>query len=285
MASPICQVSDNGGGQQSTVNGVNVGVGDTVVLSLVSSAGVSQWSISCIGTDETQVATTITAGLTINALAKTSTYTAPSISGTCLLFQSTVTDNNNVTTSTTFAVFTLTQNGTRVGAVGLTVEGSLSFGWVAIISAAARGTMEQSLLNTFNSTTALTAQATPLTFTMGPSDIWRVEFQGFTNVASGTSGLKASVTGPTGATLVDGAFEGHTTGPTAYSAFRMNTINTLVGPLNTASATIQEVWGWFIVKGDGTHGGLCTLNIAPVAAVVASLESGFNWSGKLTSQK
>lgn len=137
MASPICQVKEGAGAYGPTTNGVNATAGATMTINLVSQAGVSSWAISCIGTDENQVATTTTAALTIDGVQKTAVYTQPA-AGTALIFQSSVTDTNGVTTSTTFGVYTLTADGLRVGAVGEELEGSTAYGWVTKLNAAIR---------------------------------------------------------------------------------------------------------------------------------------------------
>lgn len=135
MASPTCTVQDGAGAPASTVNGVTVTAGDTITIALVSVAGVFSWTIACIGTDELQVAATINAGLTVNGVAKTATFTMPAAAA--LGFRSTVVDVNGVSTSTQFGIYSLA-NGLRVGFVGETTEGSAAFGTAATINAKIR---------------------------------------------------------------------------------------------------------------------------------------------------
>lgn len=147
MPSPSCEVKDASGSYASTVDGVDVTPGDTITIHLADVSGVRYWSIACIGTDETLVAATITASLTIDQGAKTATFTAPA-AGKALIFRSTVgiaglgLDANGASDSsltTTFGIYTLTSGSLRVGAVNETTEGSASFGWTPKLNAAIRG--------------------------------------------------------------------------------------------------------------------------------------------------
>lgn len=127
---PTCTVDGS-----PTTNGVDVTASDTVTIALADTAGVKQWNISCVNTDETNVAATITAGLTVNLVAKTATFTAPA-EGSALIFQSKVNDGKNPDGTpnpsfvTTFGVYVLTATGFRVGAFGEKTEGSAAYGWV-----------------------------------------------------------------------------------------------------------------------------------------------------------
>ena len=134
--SPTCLVNSG-----STLNGVDVTELSTVNISLADLAGVKQWSIQCIGTDELHSAATINAGLTIDYVNKTASYTAPAIAdSSALIFESKVNngiDANGVTQpsyTTTFAVYVLTASGYRVGAVNETTEGDTDFGWTAKVN-------------------------------------------------------------------------------------------------------------------------------------------------------
>lgn len=140
---PTCTVNAT-----STVNGVDVTGSSTVTIALADTAGVKQWNLTCINTDENHVAATITASLTVDLVGKTATFTAPS-DDCALIFQSKVNngrDSNGVldpSLSTTFGVYVLTMGGQRVGAFDEKTEGNAAFGWVAkvnpVIRASASG--------------------------------------------------------------------------------------------------------------------------------------------------
>ncbi len=131
---PTCTVNAT-----ATTNGVDVTASSTVTIALVDTAGVKQWNLSCINTDETNVAATVTAGLTINLVNKTATFTAPA-AGSALIFQSKVNNGRNAdgtpnpTLTTTFGVYVLTATSLRVGAFGEKTEGSATFGWVVKVN-------------------------------------------------------------------------------------------------------------------------------------------------------
>jgi hypothetical protein len=136
MPSPTCLVKDGSGAYQSTLNGVNVTPGNTVTIALDSSAGVSTWQISCIYSDETTTPATINAGLSVNSVTKTATFTAPAV-GKALIFQSRINGGIGIdgvavgSYTTTFGIFTLTSEGKRVVALNQTFEGNSTFGWTA----------------------------------------------------------------------------------------------------------------------------------------------------------
>ena len=136
MPSPSCEIKDGSGAYQSSVDGVNVTPANTITIHLISSAGVSTWSIQCITTDELSDADTVNSGLTIDSVAKTATFTAPA-TGAAYRFQSIINggiDANGVAQSsysTTFCIYTLTIGGRRVHAVDETFESSAEFGWIA----------------------------------------------------------------------------------------------------------------------------------------------------------
>lgn len=137
--SPICTVQDGAGAAQATTNGVDVTPTNTVTIALATTAGADVWTLTCIGTDETSVAATVTSGLTINQTTKTATFTAPA-AGKSYLFRSTVRSSGSADSySATFKVCTLTSDLLRVAALGETVENSASFGWVPIVNQTARG--------------------------------------------------------------------------------------------------------------------------------------------------
>jgi len=137
MTSPICTVNST-----ATTNGVDVTGGSTVTIALANTAGVKQWSISCVYTDELNSAATITAGLSVNLTTKTATFTAPA-SASALVFQSIVNGGltNGVldpTLTATFGVYVQTATALRLGALNETLEGSAAFGWTTKVNAVVR---------------------------------------------------------------------------------------------------------------------------------------------------
>lgn len=134
MVSPLCEVKDGAGAYVSTTGGVDVTTGNTITIHLIDSSATT-WSISCTSTDETNVAATVTSGLTINSVARTATFTAPA-KGSALIFTSIVNGGVGVdgvavsSYTTTFAVYVKTDAGARVLAAGETLEGDSTYGWV-----------------------------------------------------------------------------------------------------------------------------------------------------------
>lgn len=139
--SPLCTVN-----AASTINGVNVTTASTVTIALVDTAGVKQWTISAINTDDLLSAATITAALTIDTVAKTATFTAPAL-GSALIFKSIINNGKDAngaldpTLTTTFGIYVLTTSGYRVAAFDETTEGSSSFGWITKINACIRNNL------------------------------------------------------------------------------------------------------------------------------------------------
>ena len=153
--SPICLVSDNSGPFNPTTNGLNINPGDPVAIVLQSPAGITNWYLQVglvvgsppvvvpgTGTDELQgsppvLVGTNGAGLVTGGPASTVTITAFPPAGSAVLFSSTITGGFGQIT-TTFALFALTTGGYRVGAAGMSREGSTAYGWVPITNAAIR---------------------------------------------------------------------------------------------------------------------------------------------------
>jgi hypothetical protein len=141
MTSPICTVNGN-----TTGNGVNVAANSVVTIAIADTAGVRSWSLRCISTDENHVAATITAGLSIDQITKTATFTSPNVTtGAALIFESMVNGGLDVngrqdsSLTTRFGVFVLTSTGgLRIGAFDETLEGDASFGWTSKFNAAVR---------------------------------------------------------------------------------------------------------------------------------------------------
>jgi len=136
--SPLCTVDTF-----PTIDGVNVSPTGTITIALADTAGVKLWGISCINTDELLGAATITAGLTIDTVAKTATFTAPA-RGSALIFQSIVNGGKDAngaadpTMTVTFGVYVLTSSGFRVAAFDEKTEGDSSFGWITKVNALIR---------------------------------------------------------------------------------------------------------------------------------------------------
>lgn len=140
MASPTCLVNAT-----STVNGVDVAATSTYTIALQDTAGVKQWQIICLNTDDFLVGSTITAGLTVNTTTKTATGVAPA-GGSALIFQSVVNGGKtngiaDPSLTTTFAIFVRTATGYRVGAFNEFTEGSAAFGWMTKFNAIVRNAL------------------------------------------------------------------------------------------------------------------------------------------------
>ncbi len=136
--SPLCLVSDNGGSYVPTTNGVNVGQGDTIRIQLQTPSGVGVWYLVVYGTDELSTPPTLSnVDPSTGQVASPSsivTFTFPGMPvGRSIVFQSTVVSGPS-TAQTTFGIYSLTPNGVRVGAVGETREGNVSFGWAALLN-------------------------------------------------------------------------------------------------------------------------------------------------------
>jgi len=130
MPSPICTVNST-----VTTDGVDVTAASEVTIELADTAGVNTWSVQCVSTDELLTAAGVNAGLTINSLTKTASFTAPG-AGSALIFKSVVNNGRDVNgridpaLTTTFGVFVRTATLLRAGAFNETLEGSANFGWV-----------------------------------------------------------------------------------------------------------------------------------------------------------
>lgn len=144
--SPQCEIKIGAAAYVTAVGGVDSTLGATVIIRLADQAGVDSWQIECVTTDETSDADTINASLTIDADAKTATFTAPSSLGTALRFRSRVNggfDRNGIARphySTTFCIYTLTSAGRRVIAADETTEGDSEFGWIKWVNSVNRST-------------------------------------------------------------------------------------------------------------------------------------------------
>jgi hypothetical protein len=160
MPSPTCTVNAS-----ATSNGVNVTASSLITIALADTAGVSAWSIECIGTDDNNVAATINAALTVNQTTKTAEH-AGVAAGSALIFRSRVNNGRDVngdlqsSYETTFGVYVLTSGARRVIAVNETTEGSASFGWVVQANAAIRSsTLSSGVPNLGYAAVSMTADA------------------------------------------------------------------------------------------------------------------------------
>lgn len=132
--SPTCYVKDGAGANQTTPP-FDVTAGNVVTIGLVSTAGVSAWSLTLYGQDESVTPPTVT----IDANTKTATFTAPALPWT-LIYKSTVNggvDANGVTQSTystTVGIHCKTAGGKRLLASNETTEASSTTGWLAKVN-------------------------------------------------------------------------------------------------------------------------------------------------------
>ena len=140
MASPICTV--NG----AATPALALTAGSTVTIALASSAGVNQWAVTAIATDDSNAVATINASLVVNNTTKTATFTAPPI-GSAVTFQSQVngglslqTGLADATQTVTFGCFVPASSGNNVLALGMTYEPSATNGWLSFFNAVARAT-------------------------------------------------------------------------------------------------------------------------------------------------
>ena len=168
MPSPACTVNGS-----ATANGVDVSTASTITIQLASLAGVSSWSITCIGRDEVASAPT----LSVNSGTRTATFTSGS-KGSAYLFESVVNggvDANGTAQSsytTRFAVFVLTAGGARVGAYELTTEGNSTCGWTAIMNAAVRRSDVASSGGAFSSMPSPATAGRIYVATDSPTTLW-----------------------------------------------------------------------------------------------------------------
>ena len=142
--SPITQIKVGAAAYVTAVGGVTMTSGSTIIIALANTSGVNSWTIECLTTDETSVAATVTASLSIDQVAKTATFTAPSTAGKTYRFRSVVNggvDANGVyrpSYTFTFCLYRLSATSKRVLAADETFEGDATYGWITIVNAALR---------------------------------------------------------------------------------------------------------------------------------------------------
>lgn len=140
MASPTCEVKDGSGSYTATTNGVNVTPSNVITIRLASTAGVDVWELSCVGADDASSASTINAGLTVDASTKTASFTMPGTVGQALIFQSRINRGQDVNGAavaaytTTFGVYALTSGSLRLLAYNEKFEGHSSAGWIKTVN-------------------------------------------------------------------------------------------------------------------------------------------------------
>ena len=139
MASPSPTCTVNSGSPPTDVS-----ASATVNVALAVTAGANYWFLTCVGADDLTSVATITSSISINAGAKTATFTAPNGAGQCVIMQSTVgigtgsaagagTDANNTVQpsfTTTFKVNVPTASGLRVIATNEKLEQDAVYGWI-----------------------------------------------------------------------------------------------------------------------------------------------------------
>jgi len=154
--SPLVLVADGAGPFNPTFpNGLDINPGDLCSVVLQSPSGVTNWYLQIglvtgnppvvipgTGLDELTATPPPLTGVGVNGLVtggptSTVTFTFPNAQGRTLLFTSTVTGGFGSAT-TTFALFSLTSGGYRVGATGMSREGSNDYGWTKIVNPAIR---------------------------------------------------------------------------------------------------------------------------------------------------
>lgn len=218
------------------INGVNVAAHSTVVISLASSVGVYNWSLQCIGTDDTNTAAYVNSTLVVNYATNTATFTSPYTNGSTCIFQSVVNggaDINGVEQphyATTFGVYVLSSSGQRLAAQDETTEGSANYGWVAKYNSIVRNIQltgpqgPTGLIGNTGSTGAqgptgpTGPQGPPGVFTSTNFGFWYgqvapttivagqgpgvYQFLGFTNQYSNTSSIQYNPSGSLGANIL-----------------------------------------------------------------------------------
>lgn len=160
MTSPACTVNAT-----ATTNGVDLTPATTATIALADVAGVTAWSILAVNTDELNLAASVNATLTVDALTKTATFTVPA-AGSAVVFESIVNNGRDVNGrvaaayTTRFAIYTLTSTGFRVCAFDESLEGNAAFGWIAKLNPLIR-----------TATTSPASAGAGLTFALGAYNV------------------------------------------------------------------------------------------------------------------
>lgn len=142
MPNPACQVKNGGAAYVGTTNGVTVTPANTIIIQLIDSSA-DTWGITCVTSDDQSVPATINAGLVIDSVARTATFTAP-VAGRALRFRSVVNggigaDGKKKSSYTTyFGIYTLTADGLSLVAADETTERDATYGWAKSVNAKIR---------------------------------------------------------------------------------------------------------------------------------------------------
>ena len=132
--SPICSVKD-GAAAAVFSPPYDVTAGNVITIALVSMAGVTGWTLTLSGQDETDVPPAVT----VNAVTGVATFTAPAAPWT-LLYKSVVNGGNDVNGvaqsgyTTSVGVHCKTVAGARLMASNETTESNSASGWLAKIN-------------------------------------------------------------------------------------------------------------------------------------------------------
>ena len=149
-------------------------------------------------------------------------------------------------------------------------------------TAATYGEISQYLANDFTTTTTSSLQSSNLTFAMGASDVFIVQFGGVFVAGANTSGVFMGISIPTSASIEGGVAGNAATG--------LSTIVTAViaagataypaSALCAVSAEACPYWGSFRVKGDGTHAGSVVFQVKPGTTTAVTMKAGSWWSAQ-----
>ena len=178
MANPSPACTANG-----SATPIDATASSTVTIALANTSGANFWGITAVNADDLTSVASINATLVVNQVAKTATFTSPSSSGSCVIFQSTVgvslastqgfgKDANGIVQSsfsTTFKVNVKTANGLRVVGTNETTEQAAA-GWIAEINAAIRALTSSGLSVTGTGIVVAVAGAISGTASLGASD-------------------------------------------------------------------------------------------------------------------
>ena len=131
-------VNPDSPGDPSYPGGVNVTPGNTISIKLASADSVGQWNLKVIGTDEETVQPILVGVDHSTGIVSTAstivTFSVPSsVVGRAYIFRSIV-NNGGPAYTVTFGIYTLTEGGFRVGAVGERLENDPLFGWTRTLN-------------------------------------------------------------------------------------------------------------------------------------------------------
>lgn len=161
IALPTCVVQTGVGPWLPTDNGVNVDPNVLVSIKLASSAGVSEWYVKVLGTDELMSFPVINGADAVTGKVPSPSgivsFTIGGV-GSAVVIESTIVTGAIQPLSTSFGVYVPTVSGYRVGAAGERVEGDAVHGWASKINPLIRAFGKPVGANTL--TSAYTCQPT-----------------------------------------------------------------------------------------------------------------------------